>query len=586
MTIEPASPPRPRRRSRAWACGGLLVAAGVLYVATAASAPRTSTYGRWDLEILRRWGATGILAPLPDLPDHLLKPGYIAYLRAIGGARPAYPVRRLCTVNALLAIAVFSLLAIALGKARRHRAAVVAAGFFLLYSPLRDCVDDLSSELPAAAGFVACLALLVLALERRPRLFPLIGALAAAVALVRPNVGELAVVIAAVVAWESSPGWRRPVLLAASFLAVTALAAAVGRARDVSLSPFSVEASTPLLWGAADYYWKPDVGPWPTGATTAEKSRAERRVARRIWETKLRRWSPDDRRALLWKLGHAVFAADQLPPRWQFHSYVTYDKAIRRWWWVAAILLFSGTAAVAVGGRGPWRLAPALVAAAVVLQGLVFGADPRFALPLIPAWFVVVLIALPETRMTRSAIASAAVAAAGCLALIAAAPDVTNSDYAVVRGPEPLSFTVPARAFSGVGERATLHVRFLELSQKFNRGLTIESGGRGIGAYAPEPARPYPPFVSAVVDGSLLENARRSGLSVDLRPGGPADGDFFYFPVVAPPWGEPATLRGNATLESGFGGTTSGGIPFWVHDGIESSVSPPVEAAARHTRSR
>jgi len=585
MTIEPAPVSLPGRRALAWACGGLLFAAGVLYVATAASAPKQSAYGRWDLEILRHWGATGVLAPLPDLPDHLLKPGYIAYLRAIGGAHPPFPVRRLCTVNALLAVAAFTLLATALGKARRCRAAAAVAVFFLLYAPLRDSADDLSSELPAAAGLVACLALLVLALERRQRLFPLIGVLAAAVALVRPNVGELAVVIGVVVAWESSPGWRRTGLLVASFLAATALAAALGRIRDMSLNPFSVEASTPLLWGAADYYWKPDVGAWPNGATTAEKSLAERQDARRIWETKLRRWSPDDRRALLWKLGHAVFASDQLPPRWQPPAYMKYDKAVRGWWWLAAILLLSGTAAVAVGGRGPWRLAPAIVATTIVLQGLVFGADPRFALPLIPAWFIVIVLALPETRPTRPALAAGAIAAAGCLALIAAAPDVTSSDDAVVRGPEPLSFTVPARAFAGAGERATLHVRFLELSQKFDRGLTIESGGRVIASYPADPGRPYPPFITAIVEGSLLENARRSGLAVDLRPGG-ADGPFFYFPVIAPPWSDPGTVRGNAVIESGFGGTTSGGVPFWVHEGIDSPVSPPVQAAARDAGSR
>ena len=564
----------------------MLAAAGALYVATAASAPKISAYGRWDLEILRRWGETGVIAPLPDLPDHLLKPGYIAYLRAIGGTHTPFPVRRVCVVNAGLAVAAFALLAFALWKTRRYGAAAAAAGFFLLYSPLRDSANDLSSELPAAAGLVACLALLILARERRERLVLLTGALAAAVALVRPNVGELAVVVGAVVLWESSRGWRQPVLLAASFLAVTVLFAALGRTRDVSLNPFTVEASTPLLWGAADYYWKPDVGAWPTGATAAEKSRAERQDARRIWKAKLLRWSPDDRRALLWKLGHAVFSSDQLPSRWQPGISMTYDKGVRRWWWVGALVLLSGSALVSAGGRGPWRLAPVLVAAAVVLQGLVFGADPRFALPLIPAWFVVTLLALPGARLTRSALAAAAMTAVIGLALIGAVPDVTNSDYAVVHGPEPLSFSIPARAFARTGERATLHVRFLELSQKFDRGLTIEAGGRVIAAFPAEPQRPYPPFVSAVVEGSLLENARRTGLAVELRPGAPTTGSFFYFPAIPTPWGVPATISGKSILESGFGGTVEGGIPYWVHDGVDASFSPPVEAAARDAGSR
>ena len=568
----------------AWVCGGLLLSAGALYLATAAAAPGETAYGKWDLEILRNWGATGLLSPLPDLPDHLLKPGYILYLRAILGATAPFPIRRVLIANALLAVASFAAVAFALWKTRRFRGALLAAAFFLFFTPLRDCADDVLSELPAAAGLLGCLALLVLAVERRDVLFPAVGLLAALLALLRPNVGELAAAIGIVTAAATPRGLRKAAALAGCFAAITVLVTGLGRWKNIPLNPLSVEASTPLLWGAADYYWKPDVGAWPTGLDAVEKGRAERSAAARLWKTKLRRRSGDDRRALLWKLGHAVLSSEQLPPRWRSPAYLAWDKALRRWWWLAALALLSASAAGAAGGRGPWRFAPALMAAAIVAQGAVFGADPRFALPLVPAWSVLLLLALPESRLSPRTLAAAGITLAAFVALLAAAPDASTSDYGVVRGPAALSFRAPAGAFPRTGELATLHVRFLELSQKFDRGLTIEIGGRAIARYDADPARPYPAYLSAVVDGELLETARRGGLVVDIRPRGAADWNFFYFPVIPAPWAAPATIAGERTIESGYGGTTRGGIPWWVHAGADPS--PPVQASVLDSRSR
>lgn len=563
----------PPRRFLAGACGALLVATGALYVASAATAPRESAYGKWDLEILRRWGATGVLAPLAELPDHLLKPGYILYLRAILGSHAPFPIGRILIVNALFAVAGVTAVAFALWKARRFRAALLAAAFFLLYSPLRDCAGDVLSELPAAAGMLGCLALTVLAVEWRERLVPLVGFAAAVLTLIRPNVGEVALVIGAVAVAATPRGLRKAAILAACFLATAALFTGLGRWRDVPLSPFSVEASTPLLWGAADYYWKPDVGAWPSGADAAEKGLAERRMAGRLWREKLRLRSADNRRALLWKIGHAILSAEQLPGRKLSGASLAWDKGIRRWWWLAALCLLSASAA-ATNVRGPWRLVPALLAAAIVVQGIVFGADPRFALPLIPAWWIALLLASPGIALSRRTVASGVATPAVFLALLSAVPDAATSDYAVLRGPEPLSFTLPSSALPRSGEPATLHVRLLELSQKFDRGLSIAADGREIARYEADPARPYPSSVSAVIDGDLLETGRRAGLAIELRPLGASDWDFFYFPAVPPPWAEPANIRGAAAIESGYGGTTRAGIPYWIHAGTDSAGAP------------
>jgi hypothetical protein len=218
-----------------------------------------------------------------------------------------------------------------------------------------------------------------------------------------------------------------------------------------------------------------------------------------------------------------------------------------------------------------------LIAAALVAQGAVFGADPRFALPLVPAWCVVLLLALPGSVLSPRALAAGAVTLGAFVVLLAYVPDASTSDYAVVRGPAPLSFRVPASAFARTAGRATIHVRFLELSQKFDRGVTIETGGRELARYEADPARPYPAFLSAVLGGEVLETARRAGLDVDLRPGGAADWNFFYFPAIPAPWAAPATINGNTAIESGYGGTTRGGIPWWVHAGAD--VGRPGRAA-------
>lgn len=42
---------------------------------------------------------------------------------------------------------------------------------------------------------------------------------------------------------------------------------------------------------------------------------------------------------------------------------------------------------------------------------------------------------------------------------------------------------------------------------------------------------------------------------------------FIYYPTVPPLLGGNSTIDGSRVLESGYGGTTSGGIPIWVHAG-------------------
>lgn len=550
----------------------LLAAAAGLLVASASQAPVSGGFGDRDLQILRQWIASGRLAPLPHASDHLLKPGYLAYLRIVLGAREPFPIRRLLLTNAILLACGFAMVVAALWRSGRQKPALIAALVFLAYTPLRDANDYVLSEPVAAFGLLVCLAILIVG-EVHPRALLLLGIPIALTTLVRPNTGEIALVLSLLVV--ASSGRRRGVhLVWIVLVSVSACAAVVflGARNGIDVNPLGVRATNVFLWGAADYYWEADVGPWPEAPTMAEQRRLEARNARGIWGAKLRRWSGDDRRALAWKLGHAYLSCEQLPPRWQHSAYRRYDGLLRRWWWLIALVCAALAAGVAVGGVGPWRFAPALLVAAIVAQGLFVGADPRFALPFMPGLLLTLVLAIPSGRLSaRCAGAQALVLVVG-LGLIAAVPDAANSDFGVVRESRTVSLAVGPRPFRGTSSAVTLHVRILEPAQTFERGITITANGRTVARYDADPSRPEPPYLTAVVAGRLLTEARRSGLNVRIRPvDGPPE-RFLYFPVVPPPWAAPAAIDGSRAFESGYGGLTRGGIPFWIHSGVDAPL--------------
>ena len=571
------SDPRRTASARPGAAGaiaaGAVAAAALLLVARASRAPLAGGFGDRDLEILRRWIATGVLARLPRASDHLLKPGYLAWLRIVLGVHEPFPIRRLLVVHAALVASGIAAVAAALWKSGRRRTAAAAALALLAYVPLHDAVDYVLSEPPAAAGLLFVLALLILAESSWPAALGL-GVPIALTALVRPNSGEIALLLSVLVLAgvpRAARGRIGAVLLVS--LAAGAGAVGIGRARGLDVNPFGVRATNVFLWGAADYYWEEDVAPWPEAPTLAAQRHLEAARARRIWSAKLHRRSADDRRALAWKFGHAYLSCEQLPPREGSPAYRLYDRILRRWWWIAALAGAAAAAAIAVGGSGPWRFAPAFLVAAVVGQGILVGADPRLALPLVPLVWLTLLLAAPGFRASPPAAGAALLVLAAGLGLLAETPDAASSDFGVIRGSPALSFSVGPGAFAGSAEVATLHVRLLEPLQAFARGVVVEGDGRPLARYGPDPSRPAPPYLTAPIAEPLLSRARLSGLRVDLRPEGGDPGSFLYFPVVPPPWARPATIGGKRAFESGYGGVTSGGIPFWVHPGADAPLA-------------
>jgi hypothetical protein len=275
----------------------------------------------------------------------------------------------------------------------------------------------------------------------------------------------------------------------------------------------------------------------------------------------------DAARSLAWRAGHAVLSCEELPSGWSFRRYLSADRALRSWWWIAAALLFGAAAAAGLVRAGPLRWMPLLLLLACVTQGLVFGADPRLSLPLIP--LVVLSLAASEPgRWKGAAIASGLLAAAIPLACAVAVPDSANSDFAVLRGPgRLLQQTFPASRFPA-GQVATIHLRIVKPAGA-GPGLSISGNGEPLFRQGPEETAASPAFISLVLAGPSLERARRDGLKIEaLTSGAPTGaGGFFYFPVAPSVLRPVARMDGSEELPSGYGGTTRGSVPVWVHAG-------------------
>lgn len=545
----------------------VLLFLGALYLGSVPRVPPDAGYAGPDLQLLHQWRLTGHLDPLEHHPEHLLKPGYILYLRLLLGSSEPFPLRRVLLGDALAVIVACVAVCVALSLTGRKRAGAITALCFLAYTPLRDAADHVLSETIATAGLLFCLAVFVFGLDRRWHFIFLAGVLAGLFAVIRPNVfvsfAALALVVLAM-----DPSRRRfaPAFLAA-FFSGCLTSAALGTLGHVPLNPLGVRSSSAILWGTADYYWLPDIGTWPVTSSGGVDKTRELRLAAHRWHTKLSHWTPDRRRALWWTLGHSWFSAEELPARWRGPlPYRWYDRGIRRWWWAIALCLVGLASGTAVNGRGCWRLAPLAVVVVILGQGVLFGADPRFSLPFVPLLFVLLALSLEgEAIGARSVVAGVASLACGFV-LIAAAPDMTNSDYGILRAGQALAVHIPTRLFEHADHIATVHVRILEETQHLDRGVDIWIAGQPVAEYKPTGLPQENGFLTARLSGPLLGIAKRTGVTLSVLPRG-GSGAFLYFPVISWPWGTRVTIDHSAVFESGYGGEASGGIPYWVHSG-------------------
>jgi len=540
------------------ACLALVVFGLLLFIGAIRADPGVVT-GRSDLEVLRRWFATGVLSDNVDDPSHLTKTGYLLYLRAAlphAGAE-AWENRRFLLLNAGWIFLGVAAAAIALGR----RFGPLASLFFLLgilaCPPIRDSADHVTSE-PVAIG-LSLLVAAALVLTRTGTAWPrlLLGVAAGWIALLRPNTGLILLLVAIITAGSGS---KR----ATSVLAILGgFALCLGISWTLPGRPGG-GLSRVILWGTADYYWKPDVGGWPVGATPQDTSQLQMAKAKQRWSTFLLGQNGTRRRSLLWRMGHGLLSTEELPNRWLSARYAAADRFARKWWWVIAAAIAGACACAAIAGRNEWRFAPAAILAACLGQSLLLGADPRLDLPFLPLILLGLAAAWPAVGPDRGAIAGALLAAAAVVLFCFRVPDVAAFDFARIQGTgHRIEQALPATAFPPAGA-AFVHFRLLQ-EPPLALGFSVFGNGELLLRREPGDPSPWPASFRAKLGPSGTDRARQRGLDLRIEIEGPDSADaFVYYPVAPPALGGRSSIDGQRAIPSGFGGTTEGGLPVWV----------------------
>ena len=548
----------------ALACLALLVFGVLLFIGAIRADPGVAT-GRADFEVLRQWVATGALSDNADDPSHLTKTGYLLYLRAAlphAGAE-AWENRRFLLLNAGWIFLGVAAAAIALGRRFGPLASLVFLLGILACPPIRDCADHVTSE-PVAIG-LSLLVAAALVLAPTGTLWPrmLLGVAAGGIALLRPNTGLVLLLVAIITAGQGPKRATSILATLGGFALCLGMSWTLARATSLPGRPGG-GLSRVILWGTADYYWKPDVGGWPVGATPQETSRLQMAKAKQRWSAFFLDQNGTRRRSLLWRLGHGLLSAEELPPRWPSAAYAAADRLARKWWWAVAAGIVGAAAGVAIAGRNEWRFAPAAILAACLGQSLLLGADPRLDLPFLPLILLGLAAAWPTARPDRGGIAAVFLGAAAVVLLCIRVPDVAAFDFARIQGPRHrIEQTLPATAFPSAGA-AIVHFRLLQ-EPPLALGFSVFGNGELLVRRAPGDPSPWPASFRAKLGQSGTDRARQQGLDLRIEIEGPESADaFVYYPVAPPALGGRSSIDGQRAIPSGFGGTTEGGLPVWI----------------------
>ena len=527
---------------------------------------------RLDLD----WARTGagIFRPLPAAPPgqviaHPAKPGYLLFLRAAMAAVPGVSDERsVVLVQSILLWASIAATAVFVARRRGTGAALAVYGLLLAVLRLRDSASAVMTEAISAALFLPISAA-ALALPKRDRTLLGLGAGAALLFFVRPN---LAGVAAALVAASLAMA-RRPRGLAAFAAAFLLLSGGAWLATRRAAGPDAFRGvGFPILEGSAEYYWRPSLGPWPRpDAAGPPSTRDEVALARARWSRTLSGSGADVRRELVWRALHGVFGAEYYDPRWSA-PYAALDRTSRI---ATPFLLLGGLAAAIVGLFGRDRRAGELgvfFLVMLVAHDVVFGSNPRYLLPALPFFLLVlVFVFVPEPGVAtppRRRVAAWLVVLAALVGLGASARHVFDWQWGSIESAGvAISQTIPRGAIPAAGP-STFHVRIGAPEIPAGARYSIEGpGGR---ALEPAPgSTPERAFATVAVP-AWLAAANASG-DVEIRivaAGELGPGSFLLFPVVPPPWCLPgATRREGGGDLSPATGIRSGGLDWWVHAG-------------------
>lgn len=513
-----------------------------------------------DSQLDMAWARSGEgiwKSPPPTM--HPAKAGYLLFLRAAMGAVPRVDAARsVVIVQSLLLWASIAATAIFVGRRRGFGVGAALYVLLVLFLRLRDGSSAVMSETVSAALLLPWTALAVFPWWKRPAGFLVHGAGAAAIFWIRPNVGLVALLVAAVAARPP----RAIAWIAAGFAAAILPAALATRGGTEAGALHGL--AHPIYAGAAEYYWLPSLRPWPEGPPEKREREELAQVAAR-WKALIGRRDADARRELLWRSLAGFFGTEYYDARWSaaYRRLTTASRLAAPFLILLALcVLFTRPFR---GIEAPWNLAAPLFVLLLLVQNLVLGSHPRYLLPFLPSLFLLALVALADaTRWSRGA----AVVLAASLALVlrdnrgALAWEWGRIESAGV----VLDQRIPKGALPASGP-ATLHLRAATTVLPTDARLEVLADD---GTVLPSRRRaPGSPVLTVEIPARMLaENARRD-VAFSLRSAGGYDAyHFMLFPLVPPPWASDGTRLGSAQISPSTG-ITRGALDWWAHAGAD-----------------
>lgn len=542
-----------------------------LYLWPALSAPVVL----WsDSEIDLKWAREGVGRWTPPTREearrdvHPFKPGYILYLRLASRAIPKVgEARSAVIVQSVLLWVSIAATSFALVRRRGVAAGIALYVALILFLPLRNSTSAVMSESISAALLLPLIAFPAIS---PPRTIKGVGALALGLAIlvaIRPNVGAIGFLVVAVLFLV-----HREFRHGAVFLALFSALALVGW---LAQRPVGAWRSAPgiadiLVFGSAEYYWRPEIGEWPE---TGEKDFFHDPRTRRAlenWRHTIARGGPDLRRDLVWRALHGLLGTEHYDARWS-STYERLSTASR----ITAPFLVLAAAALLLAARlsGPERenkWVGALLLPLLVAQNLAIGSHPRFVLPFLPVLILLGVLAFRAVATTNAPRRRILVTAVFLFLLAATAANAHVLDWQWGRV-ESAGVRIRQRIPKGSLPReapATLHVRIASPVVPSSAHFMVLAPDQTILYRSDDAADRREPAITAPLPQQLLDANRAGAVEIEVVTfGSYGEFDYLLFPVIPPPWRTRAVREGSDVL-SPTTGIRSGALDWWAHSGM------------------
>jgi hypothetical protein len=275
--------------------------------------------------------------------------------------------------------------------------------------------------------------------------------------------------------------------------------------------------------------------------------------AKANWTNFLRGRGPDAWRELVWRALHGLLGTE-------YSSAPFWSRVAAPFVILAAIALVFG--ALFRKAERSTALLGTILLVLLVAQNFVLGSNPRFALPFLPALFLLGVIA---SKSASFAVAGGVfLAAAG---LLATGPYPLDWEWGRIEGAG-----VRIRQHIGKGALpsqapATLHLRIAPPLLPSAAHFELRGpAGRLLYSSAGDRSRERP-AVTISLPQDLLDVNSREPIDLELTSiGSYGETQYLLFPVIPPPWRRSAVLEGSPDLSPSTG-IRRGSFDWWAHPG-------------------